>query len=288
MRSIEIIRTGIYIPSQKVDSEYLENKLGLDRGFVRKRTGIEKRFWVSDENTKDMACLAVNDLCLTDSQKKSIGLIVVATTSTSDLMPGISNYVQKSLGIEHCICLDVLAGCGGFVNAFDIATLYIKSGKVNSAIVIGVDVLSKFINQDDVNTSIILADGAGAVLVGVSNLDKIYCSNIFSEGANNQILTCRSNENIYMEGKEVYKYAVTKTVDCINELLDKAGIGIDDIDCIIPHQSNLKIIRSIASRLKLNNGKLYTNIQKFGNTFCASIPIAIKEAIESKTIKKRK
>ncbi len=232
-----------------------------------------------------MALEAVKDL-QTKSELDGVGLIITATTTTNLLMPGISNYIQKELNLKKCICLDILAGCGGYINAFDIASMYIKSGKVNKALVVGVDILSKFTDTNDVGTKIILSDGAGCTLLSTTNKEKLYESYIEAEGKQNDILTCKTDEKIYMDGKQVYKYAVTKTVQNINHLLKKAKVNLEDISYIVPHQSNMKIINAIANRLKIDKNKMYTNIQDVGNTFCASIPICLCQMQEMNLLKK--
>ncbi len=210
-----------------------------------------------------------------DTQK--IDLIVVATTSTTKLMPGISYLLQKELQIEHCICFDILAGCSGYINAFDIARDYLALGKASHALVVGCDVLSSFTNPQDMATAIILSDGAGATLLGTTQENKQYQSKIVCNGAKGDILVCQAEEKIKMDGKAIYKYAVTETVKCIEGLLQEADEKLENIKYIVPHQSNIKIIRAIASRLNVEENKLYTNIQTKGNTFCASIPIVLEE-----------
>lgn len=281
MRNIEIIANGKYLPKKEILSKDIEKKLNLEEGYIEKRTGIIKRYYVETEKIEDLAINATKNLFSKEISKDNIGLIIVATTTTDKLMPGISNYVQKALNIDKCICLDILAGCSGYINAFDIASMYIKTGKVEKALIIGVEVLSRYIDLEDINTSIILADGAGATLVGSTNTDKKYYSNIKAEGENNHILECKSNSNIYMEGKEIYKYAVTKTVENVKELLEKSGENLENIKYIIPHQSNMRIMKAIANRLKIETNKIYTNIENVGNTFCASIPIALNEMMEN-------
>lgn len=210
-------------------------------------------------------------------EQQKIGLIIVATTSTTKLMPGISYLLQQELQIENCICLDILAGCSGYINAFDIARDYLALGKVSYALVVGCDVLSSFTNQQDIATAIILSDGAGATLLKSTQEKKQYQSKIICDGAKGNILVCQAEEKIKMDGKAIYKYAVTETVKCIEELLQEAGEKLENVKYIVPHQSNIKIIRAIANRLNLEESKLYTNIQTKGNTFCASIPIVLEE-----------
>lgn len=276
MENIKIIASGKYIPPKKISNKELEEKLKLDSGYIYKRTGIETRFYEENEKIEYMANKAIEDL-----QKKvnikDTELIIVATTTTNRLMPAISNEIQRKFKIKKCICFDILAGCAGFINALDIATMYIKSGKVKNAIVVGVDILSKYTNQTDIGTAIILSDGAAAIYITKTEEQKIYYSNIEAKADEKQILTCLENKQIYMDGIEIYKYAVTTTVSNIRKLLKISNEKIENIKYIIPHQSNLKIIQSIANKLKIDISKMYVNIKEVGNTFCASIPIVISE-----------
>ena len=287
MRNIKIKENGIYLPSKIVNNDELENKFNLEDGYIYKRTGIAKRNYCEQEKIEELAIKAVEDLfSKTTIEKENIGLVITATTSTNNLMPGISNLIQSKFGLEDCICLDILAGCGGYINAFEIASLYIKTGLVKQAIVVGVDILSRLTNKDDINTAIILSDGAGATLLEGIDEEKKYFSKIESYGQKSNILTCKSNEKIYMDGIEVYKYAVTETVKNIEKLLKKSDENIENIKYIIPHQSNLKIMNAIAKKLKIDKEKIYKNIQNIGNTFCASIPIALNEIMSKGLLQK--
>lgn len=158
--------------------------------------------------------------------------------------------------------------------------MYIETGKIEKALIIGVDILSRYTNKEDIGTAILLSDGAGVTLVGKTNKCKKYDSNISAEIDNGPILINSLEEKIYMEGKHIYKYAVTSTVQNINELLEKSNEKIENIKYIIPHQSNKKIMKSIATRLKIQEEKIFMNIKEFGNTFCASIPIALSQIYE--------
>lgn len=292
MESIEILKTGAYFPKTKITSDEIEEKLKLEKGYIYKRTGIQTRYY-AEESIEEIAIKAVQNLVekIEDEKKEKIineiGLIIVATTSPKNIMPGISNEIQKQLKIEKCISLDILAGCSGYINALDIAQMYLATGKVKKALVIGVDKLTEYTKKEDVGTSIILADGAGAILFGTTNKNKKYISNIQAEIDENQILTCKTDEKIQMKGKEIYKYAVTNTIENIKELLQKAGANLEDIKYLIPHQSNTKIMKSINTRLKLEEGKMFTNIEYVGNTFCASIPIAINEMLENNLLQEK-
>lgn len=241
MESIQIIGNGLYLPALKINNTELEKKFNVEEGYILKRTGINIRYYKKDEDICKMA-LKASKVAIEKAEivANCIDLIIVATTSTNVLMPGISYYIQKELKIETCMCLDILAGCAGYINALDIAKLYIDSKKTNTALIIGVDVLSECTNENDINTKIILSDGAGATIVKRIEEFKLYSSNIQSDGKNGDILTYKINEKIKMDGKAIYKYAVTETVNNIEELLKRNSIKLEDVKYIIPHQSNIK------------------------------------------------
>lgn len=287
MSNIHIMKNGIYFPKKQIENDQLEKALHLKNGYIEKRTGIRNRYYAVNENIEDMAVEAVKTLFQSEKEKEDIGLIITATTSTDILMPGISNYVQKKLGLSPCICFDILAGCGGYVNAFDIAKVYMDSQNIKKAMIIGVDKLSGIIDQKDIGTAVVLSDGAGATLIEKEDCDykKLYVSHIQAEEDKNDILTYRYGKKLYMNGKDVYKYAVTKTVENIKELLEKANISLDDVKYIVAHQSNLKIMKAIAVRLQIEMEKMYTDIEERGNTFCASIPIALYDMQKSGLLK---
>lgn len=288
MNNIKIIATGSYLPKNKVDNKTIANELKITEEFIYKRTGIKTRYYSEDETIEEIAIKSVHNLIEKNSQiidVSKVDMIIVATTSTNLLMPGISYKIQEQFDVKNCMCLDILAGCSGFINAIDIAKNYIAIEKVNRALVIGVDILSKFTDKSDLSTSIILSDGAGAVLIEKTEIKKQYESIITSEGQKGNLLVSKSNENIKMDGKEIYKYAVTETIKNIKNLLKTSNTDINEIKYIVPHQSNLKIMNSIISRLKIDISKMYINIENVGNTFCASIPIAIDEMIGKNLLK---
>ena len=279
---MRIVASSSYLPSKKILNEEIEKKLNLETNYIEKRTGIKQRYFVQNETIEEMSIKAIEKLINeTKIDVQEIDMIIVATTTTNSLMPGISNYIQKYFDIKKCISFDILAGCNGYINALDIAQMYIKSGKVSKGIVVGVDILSKYTDEKDVGTAIILADGAGATLVEKSENE--YFSNIEAIPDKDDILTIKSNEKIFMDGISVYKYAVTETVKNINQLLEIANEKIENIKYVVPHQSNLKIIKAISNRL--GTEKIYTNIQNVGNTFCASIPIVLEEMQKKNLLK---
>lgn len=287
MNSVEILANGIALPKQKVENKVLEDKFNLEENWIYNRTGINTRYYVKNEDLKILALNAVkNMLEKINVDVQEIGIIVFASTSTKHLMPGISYIIQKELDIKKCMCLDILCGCCGYINAFDIVRKYIALGEVKYGIIIGADVLSDYTDDNDINTKVLLGDGAGATLLGKSNEKKIYFQNITSEGQKGEILTCNQNSKIFMDGKKVYKFGTTKPVECLKELLENAGEKIENIKYIIPHQSNLKMMKSMSEKLNIDFSKMYINIDRIGNTFNASIPIALNEMIDKNLIQR--
>ena len=282
---MRLIASSSYLPKKMMSNKEIAERFKINEEFIEKRTGIKQRYFAEDETIEYMATKATLKLIeKTKINVQEIGLLIVATTSTNKLMPGISNYIQKELKIKCCICLDILSGCSGYINAVDIAQMYINSGKVEKAVVVGVDILSKYTDEKDLGTAIILSDGAGATLFESSE-DNMYFSNIEATPYTNNILECNTNGKIKMDGLSIYKYAVTETVKNVKGLLKQSGEKIENIKYIVPHQSNLKIISAIANRLEISMDKIYTNIEKIGNTFCASIPIALEEMQQKELLK---
>ena len=290
MNSITILASDFYLPSKEISNDYFNKKFNIDENWIEKRTGIKKRFF-SRSSICEMAYKSCKNIAENEKNINDIGLIIVATTSTDNLMPGISHYIQRKLKIDECICLDILAGCGGYPNAFDIAVKYIKLGEVKKALVVGVEKLSDYINEDDINTSILFGDGAGAILIGKdenTSINKLYKCKIRNLAEHSEILTAdNKNKKIYMDGTAIYKFAVTETVRIVNEILEENNLKIDEIKYIIPHQSNKKILDSITKRLNINQEKVYTNLSNVGNTFCASIPIAVSNLYKENKLNKK-
>ncbi|MFR1776766.1 MAG: 3-oxoacyl-ACP synthase III family protein [Clostridia bacterium] len=284
MSNIKIISSGKYIPKIQITNKELEEKYSVEENYIFKMTGIKQRFY-AEEKIEELAINAAEKAL--DNIKENIDLIIVASVSETNQMPSISYKIQKYFNIKNCMCIDILAGCAGFINAFDIAKMYIDTDKINTALVVGVEKLSNFIDKTDINTEILLSDGAGAIVVKKSQEPKLYYSYIESKGQKGDILTYTDNNKIYMNGKEIYKYAVTDTVKNINKLLDISNLDINELSYIIPHQSNKRILESIAKKINIKKEKMYFNVDKYGNTFCASIPIAIDDMIKLNKLKEK-
>lgn len=285
MNSIKIIGTGMYLPEKEIKNKYFSDRFNIDDSWIYQRTGIKQRYWAEDETILDLAIKAVENLkSKTKFELDRIGLIIVALTNTENAMPGISFEIQKKFDISNCMCIDILAGCSGYINAIDIAKKYIDTDDVEYALVIGVEKLSKYINKNDINTAILLGDGAGATLIGKSE-NKKYSKNIESIGQQGEILTCKENSKIYMDGKNIYKFGTARVAENINQLLKKEEIDISEIKYIIPHQSNIRILKSMAERIGAIPEQMYINICNIGNTFNASIPIALNDVLDKNLLK---
>ena len=284
MSNIKIISSGKYIPKVQITNKELEEKYNVEENYIFKMTGIKQRIY-AEEEIEELAINATKKAL--ENIKENIDLIIVASVSETNQMPSISYKIQKHFNIKNCMCIDILAGCAGFINALDIAKLYIDANRINTALVVGVEKLSNFIDKTDINTEILLSDGAGAIVIKKSQEPKLYYSYIESKGQKGEILTYTDKNKIYMNGKEIYKYAVTDTVKNINKLLDISNINIEELSYIIPHQSNKRILESISKKLNIKEDKMYFNVDKYGNTFCASIPIAIDDMIKLNKLKEK-
>ena len=287
MNSIKILATGMYLPEIEIDNKYFNDKFNLEEDWIYKRTGIKKRYWTENEKTLSLAIKAVEDLQKNNNVDFSkVGLIIVSSTNYEDAMPSISFEIQKKFNIEKCICVDILAGCSGYINSIDIARKYIELNEIEYALVIGVEKLSKYIDKNDINTAILLGDGAGATLIGKAE-NKRYAQNIESIGQEGDILTSKENSKIYMNGKKIYKFGTARVAQNINKLLEKEGLSISDIKYIVPHQSNLRILNSMREKIGATEDQMYINITNIGNTFNASIPIALNEMVRKNLLKKQ-
>mgnify|MGYP001625216125 CR=1 FL=1 len=277
MKSIQITGRGRYLPKTKIDNKYLETIFNQNQEYIYEVSGIENR-WYEQELTIEEMAYEASKSALENSRisKNEIDYIIVASSSSNNIMPGISYKVQSMLGINNnCMCLDILGGCSGYINAFDIARNYIALEKVKNALVIGVDKLSEIINNEDFSTKILLGDGAGATIISKCEEEKRYFSYIESKGEDSDLLVYKVGKKIEMQGKKIYKYAVKDVPNVITKTLNLANLDISEIDKIILHQSNQRIIDKISEKLGVENKKVFSNINKIGNTFCASIPIAL-------------
>jgi 3-oxoacyl-[acyl-carrier-protein] synthase-3 len=302
-RSVSIIGTGSYVPEKRLTNEDLSKIVETSDDWITTRTGIkERRIAAKDENTSDMAARAAfKAIEQAKISSEEIELILVATATPDMLFPATACFVQKKIGARNAACVDISAACAGFIFGLEIGQQFITSHTYDTVLVIGAEKLTSITNWTDRNTCILFGDGAGAAILrhrgsahGVISThigsDGQFSDILFMPGGGSRCPITRDNvdlnlNTIHMIGKEVYKQAVTAMIDASKKALDKAGLSIHDIACVIPHQANLRIIEAIADRLKIPLEKFYVNLDKYGNTSAAAVAIALDEANRSGRIK---
>lgn len=296
-----ILGTGSYLPANVVTNDDLAKIMDTSDEWIRTRTGICSRHISEDENTSDMAVKAAKEALLDAGVDASeIELIIVATFTGEKLMPNIASIVQAQIGAQNAVCFDLSAACSGFLFALNVAHGFIKFGTYKKALIIGAENLSKTVDWDDRSTAVLFGDGAGAAVVGadsegmvdfVMGSDGIRGEVLYMNGkqlANPYVKLEETEVNpwMYMNGQEVFKFAVRKVPECVEELLEKANIDKSDIDYFILHQANVRIIESVSKRLGVDIDKFPTNLARCGNTSAASIPILLDELNKNGTLKK--
>lgn len=295
----KIISTGAYVPQRIVKNDELSKMVETNDEWITSRTGIKQRRISSGEKTYQMAAKAAREAIENAGiEKEEIDLIILATISPDFFMPSTANLVQAELGLDDIPSFDVTAGCTGFVYGLHIADQFIKSKQSKIILVIGVEVLSKVIDWSDRNTCVLFGDGAGAVILKSSSQGGIICTYTGSQGDLKELLTLPAvplknpffhipnNDGrpsiISMNGKEIFQFATRIMIKSISHVINKSNLSIDDIDYIIPHQANIRIIDYVARKLKVERKKFIINLDHFGNTSAASVPLALDEAHKKK------
>ncbi|WWO98632.1 MAG: beta-ketoacyl-ACP synthase III [Candidatus Dasytiphilus stammeri] len=296
-----IIGTGSYLPEKIVTNADLEERIHYDKEWIVSTTGIHKRH-IADikDSVASMAFRAAERaIFMAGIDKNAIGLIIVATTTSRYVFPSSACIVQNLLGInKHCVAaFDVAAACTGFIYAISIADQYIKNGMVKYALVIGSDILSHRLDPNDPKTIILFGDGAGAVVLGFSKKPGILSTHLHADGRYGDLLKLPGSGHISskysssyyltMEGKKLFKIAINKLRDLIDETLKLNNIKAHALDWIIPHQANLRIINATIKKLGLNQQKVIITLDRYGNTSSASIPTALDEAVRDGRIQQK-
>ncbi|MBC5628505.1 ketoacyl-ACP synthase III [Clostridium sp. NSJ-6] len=302
MKGVKIVGIGHYCPSNVVSNEYISSLVDTSDEWIAKRTGIKERRISDGESTVDLAVKASEEALKNSGYTtEDIDLIIVATTSPDRIMPSTACSVQERLGCINATAFDISAACSGFVYGLIIANSLLKTNEKFRALVIGAEVLSRIVDWKDRNTCVLFGDGAGAAVLESSDDYGIISTFFGSDGAkgvkaltstnlslNNPFVKESDDEKRYieMEGREVFKFAVSVIPTIVNNLLEKSGEKIDNIKYIIPHQANSRIIDEASRRLGITSDRFYINLERYGNTSSASIPIALDEMIKRELIKK--
>lgn len=303
LRSVGVIGTGKYVPEKILTNKDLEAIVETSDEWIVSRTGIQERHIAAPEQaTSDLAYeAAIKALASAGMTAQDLDLIIVATVTPDMAFPSTACILQDKLGAKGAAAFDLSAACSGFVYGLATATGFIKTGIYNNALVIGADCLSRITDYTDRNTCVLFGDGAGAVVIGEVPEGRGFQSfDLGAEGAGGGLLKLEAGgsrlpasadtvENkqhyIYMNGREVFKFAVRVMGTATVDVLEKAGLSKDDIDVFVPHQANIRIIQSAMQRLDLPEEKVVINVHKYANTSAASIPLALVEAAEEGRMK---
>ena len=296
---MRILGSGHYVPKNIVTNDDLSKIVDTNDEWISSRTGISTRYISDGEGVSDLASKAAL-LALKDANISAtdIDMILLATMTPDSMLPNNASIIQKNIGAINATCFDINAACSGFLFALNTAHAYLSSGMCKNILVIGAETLSKIVDWSDRASCVLFGDGAGAMVVTADDTKAFY-SVSGSDGSKGHVLTggatllknmlvnseetniMTDNYYMHMDGQEVFKFAVTKVPECINEVLTKANLSAEDIDCFILHQANVRIISSVAKRLGVSPDKLPINLNKYGNTSAATIPILFDELKKS-------
>jgi len=291
----KIIGTGSYLPEQVRTNADLEKMVETSDEWIVSRTGIrERRIAAANETVSTMGYEAAKRaLEMAGIDNDQIGLIIVATTSATHAFPSAACQIQNMLEIKGCPAFDVAAACAGFTYALSIADQYVKSGAVKHALVIGSDALARTLDPDDRGTIILFGDGAGAVVLGASEEPGIISTHMHADGSYGELLTLPNLDRVHpenptyltMAGNEVFKVAVTELARIVDETLTVNNLERSELDWLVPHQANLRIISATAKKLGMSMDSVVVTLDRHGNTSAASVPSALDEAVRDGRIK---
>ena len=289
----KITAVGGYLPLNILTNKDLEKSLDTSDEWIVTMTGIKERHIIgSDETTSDMAYKASLDAIQSSKiNPQEIDLIIIATTTPDKIFPSTACSVQNKLGIGECPAFDIQAVCSGFIYALSIADKFISTGSKKNILVVGVDAMSKITDYTDRSNAILWGDGAGAVIVSASDRPGIISTHIHSDGQYESLLHVPRSENIArkdtieMQGNQVFKIAVNTLDRIVDETLKANNLKKSDIDWLVPHQANIRILEATAKKLDMSMDKVIVTIHKHGNTSAASIPLALNDGVKSGKIK---
>jgi 3-oxoacyl-[acyl-carrier-protein] synthase III len=300
MRRAVVAGTGAYLPKRIMPNSEFEAFLDTNDAWIRERTGIiERRIAAEGEFTSDLATHAANEaISNAGISPGAIDLVIVATTTPDDTMPSTAVKVQHRLGMTRGAAFDINAACSGFVYAMSVANSFIVSGQASTVLVIGAETFSRILDWKDRGTCILFGDGAGAVVLKTEeqsgkNTDRgVLSAHIESDGqyapllgTNGGISSTKTAGAVFMAGKEIYRHAVSKMPEAVQQSMAAIGLPLSAIDWLVPHQANLRILDGVGHKLGLEGGKVIATVQHHANTSAASIPLALHIAVKDGRIK---
>lgn len=286
-----IAGTGSYLPPKILTNQDLEKMVDTTDEWIFSRTGIRERHIVQDETTSDLAYEAAKQAIAAASiQASDIDLIVVATTTPDKIFPSVAVMVQRKLGIAGCAAFDVQAVCSGFVYALAVADNFIKVGTHRCVLVIGADSFSRITDYTDRSNCILWGDGAGAVILQASDKQGVLSTHIHADGQYEKMLhvprTGGTQDYVQMEGNAVFKMAVNTLDQIVDETLVANGLQKSDVDWLVPHQANIRILQATAKKLDMSMERVVVTVDRHGNTSAASIPLALDTAVRDGRIQR--
>ncbi|KMM39668.1 beta-ketoacyl-ACP synthase III [Guptibacillus hwajinpoensis] len=283
-----LLGIGHYVPERVLTNQDLEKMVDTSDEWIRTRTGIEERRIADDDmNTSDMAYLA-SKKALENAKinAEDLDLILVATVTPDYPFPSVGCLLQEKLGATNAAAMDVSAACAGFMYGMITASQFINNDTYQNVLVVGVEKLSKITNWEDRNTAVLFGDGAGAAVVGpVTEGRGILSFELGSDGSGSKHLYQEPQGFMEMNGREVFKFAVRQMGQSAVNVIEKAGLTKEDVDFLVPHQANIRIMEASRQRLELPIEKMATTVKKYGNTSSSTIPIALSEAMEEGRVK---
>ena len=285
---VGVLGTGHYAPDNIVTNKDLEKIVDTTDEWIRSRTGIEeRRIAKDDEDSSDMAFMAA-ERALENANVKAeeLDLIIVATVTPDTPFPSVSCMIQERLGATKAAAMDVGAACAGFMYGMITAQQFIKTNAYQKILIVGVDKLSKITDWTDRNTCVLLGDGAGAVVLGkVSEGKGILSFELGADGTGGKELYQNEANHLVMNGREVFKFAVRQMPQSCVNVIEKAGLNKEDVDYLVPHQANIRIMEAARQRLGIAEDRMAKTVQNYGNNSSASIPIALSESVNKGKIK---
>ncbi len=303
MNKVSILGAGCYVPEAIVTNDDLSKLVETSDEWITTRTGIKERHLSSGEATYEMGARAARSAIENAGLKpEDIDMIICATITPDEFMPATACRIQSELGAKNAVAFDISAACSGLVFGATIASQFVKTGMYKNICVVGAETLSKVTNWEDRRTCVLFGDGAGAMVIGEGNGSfEIVAESMISNGDKGDILTLEAvpfgnmlksrpqdmpDFYMYMDGQEVFKFAVKVITDQVKKVVENGKLKLEDIDHIVPHQANVRIIETAAKMLKIDVDKFFVNLHKYGNTSSASVGIAMSELLESGKLKK--
>ena len=280
--NVGILGIGRYVPEKVVTNHDLEKIMDTSDEWIRTRTGIAERRIADDTIDTSYMAVEASKKALEDAgvSGEDIDLILVATVTPDRAFPAVACVIQEAIGAKHAAAMDLSAACAGFMYGMITAQQFIQTGTYKNILVVGSDKLSKIVDWNDRNTAVLFGDGAGAIVMGaVSEGKGVLSFELGADGSGGKHLY--QDEYVMMNGREVFKFAVRQLGDSCLRVLDKAGLTKEDVDFLVPHQANIRIMESARERLNLPQEKMSMTIEKFGNTTASSIPIARVEELQN-------